>query len=419
MPAVEHQSLSNGITTGERGDPMGVVAAAPRTAVGRVPALGGAAVACAGVAVACGRRVLQLVSGAAIARPDELVELGVLATGVVVLAWLAASAALAATCLLVRGAGGAWRRGEAWVNRFAPAVVRRALVVTVAAGLGAASVTTASAADLVPTASPTAATVVAGGAGPDLGWVVTGGATSSLPQAAGPTGTAPGGASTRPGATLADAGSRDRGAAPRDSGPSDGPSVGVDGSASATTTPPTGSTAAPTWSTATPTTARPATPATTAPPDTVGPVGTPEPATPGTWRPAAGAATSGTWRPAASAAARQGTWRPAASGAATPGTSRPAASGAAQVGQDASTVSPAPRWRPADQSPTPPAATVVVAPGDTLWDIAARHLPVGASAADIATAWPAWYAANAATIGPDPGLILPGQVLVTPPAVTR
>ena len=48
-----------------------------------------------------------------------------------------------------------------------------------------------------------------------------------------------------------------------------------------------------------------------------------------------------------------------------------------------------------------------VAPGDTLWDIAARRLGAGAS-------WPAIYALNRDVIGPDPGVITPGQRLVLP-----
>ena len=57
---------------------------------------------------------------------------------------------------------------------------------------------------------------------------------------------------------------------------------------------------------------------------------------------------------------------------------------------------------------------VVVRRGDTLWDIAARALGPNASAADIAASWPRWYAANRSTIGPDPDLILPGQLLRPP-----
>lgn len=68
----------------------------------------------------------------------------------------------------------------------------------------------------------------------------------------------------------------------------------------------------------------------------------------------------------------------------------------------------------AEPAAEPVAATVVVRPGDSLWRIAAAHLPPGAGAADVAAAWPAWYAANRATIGADPSLIRPGQVLTAP-----
>jgi nucleoid-associated protein YgaU len=59
-------------------------------------------------------------------------------------------------------------------------------------------------------------------------------------------------------------------------------------------------------------------------------------------------------------------------------------------------------------------ATVVVRPGDTLWDIARRHLSAPASSADVAAAWPRWYAANRAAIGPDPALLRPGTRLHSP-----
>lgn len=68
---------------------------------------------------------------------------------------------------------------------------------------------------------------------------------------------------------------------------------------------------------------------------------------------------------------------------------------------------------------TPARATVVVRPGDCLWSIAAAHLPAGASDAEIAAAWPAWYTANAAVVGADPDLLVPGQVLLAPPAGAR
>jgi Tfp pilus assembly protein FimV len=67
-------------------------------------------------------------------------------------------------------------------------------------------------------------------------------------------------------------------------------------------------------------------------------------------------------------------------------------------------------------APAPAAAreVVVVRHGDTLWDIARRHLPRSASPAEIAAAWPRWYSANRAAIGPDPALLRPGTRLRTP-----
>lgn len=72
-----------------------------------------------------------------------------------------------------------------------------------------------------------------------------------------------------------------------------------------------------------------------------------------------------------------------------------------------------------DRPVTAPATrTVVVRPGDTLWAIAARSLPPGASNADIAQACARWYATNRAVIGDDPDLIHPSQHL-TPPTKDR
>jgi hypothetical protein len=82
---------------------------------------------------------------------------------------------------------------------------------------------------------------------------------------------------------------------------------------------------------------------------------------------------------------------------------------------------PAPSWpsdrdRPAS-APAPPRpghGEVPVRPGDSLWSIARRRLDAPASDARIAQSWPRWYAANRATIGADPGLIRPGQLLRPP-----
>lgn len=73
------------------------------------------------------------------------------------------------------------------------------------------------------------------------------------------------------------------------------------------------------------------------------------------------------------------------------------------------TTSPAARAR--DRSPH-----VVVHRGDTLWGIVAAQLGPGAGDAEVAAAWPRWYAANRTVIGDDPDLLLPGQVLVAPDA---
>ncbi len=63
-----------------------------------------------------------------------------------------------------------------------------------------------------------------------------------------------------------------------------------------------------------------------------------------------------------------------------------------------------------------PSGGLLVRPGDTLWSIAAEHLAPGADDAMIARAWPEWYQANVATIGDDPDLLHPGELLQTPRA---
>ena len=88
---------------------------------------------------------------------------------------------------------------------------------------------------------------------------------------------------------------------------------------------------------------------------------------------------------------------------------------------------PAPGWTPSRPVDTAPAVTrlvttgrvphsseVVVHRGDTLWGIAQHHLGPGATEAEVAAAWPHWYAANRDVIGPDPDVLLPGQVLRAP-----
>ncbi len=70
------------------------------------------------------------------------------------------------------------------------------------------------------------------------------------------------------------------------------------------------------------------------------------------------------------------------------------------------------RHRGAAASPLP--EIVMVRRGDSLWAISRRGLDPGAADAEIATAWPRWYAANRRVIGDDPNLLRPGQRLRAP-----
>ena len=93
---------------------------------------------------------------------------------------------------------------------------------------------------------------------------------------------------------------------------------------------------------------------------------------------------------------------------------------------------PLPGWTPAERTPQPSSAaaqlvtagsapdrSVVVHRGDTLWAIAARHLGPDATAEEIAADWPRWHEANRTVIGDNPHLILPGQQLLPPHALSE
>ena len=72
-------------------------------------------------------------------------------------------------------------------------------------------------------------------------------------------------------------------------------------------------------------------------------------------------------------------------------------------------------WPVRAEQGTPVALSeVTVMAGDTLWDIAARHLGPAASDVDVALHWPRWYAANKSQIGESPHVLLPGQILKAP-----
>ena len=70
--------------------------------------------------------------------------------------------------------------------------------------------------------------------------------------------------------------------------------------------------------------------------------------------------------------------------------------------------------------PMPAPGSHVVLRGECLWDIATAHLRHGTGGAptadEVAAAVHAWWQANAAVIGPDPDVLLPGQVLRPPAA---
>ncbi|HET7140569.1 MAG TPA: LysM peptidoglycan-binding domain-containing protein [Arthrobacter sp.] len=70
--------------------------------------------------------------------------------------------------------------------------------------------------------------------------------------------------------------------------------------------------------------------------------------------------------------------------------------------------------QPVRAAQSPPPGEVTVLAGDTLWDIASRHLGPAASDVDVALHWPRWYEANKARIGENPDVLLPGQVLKAP-----
>lgn len=78
---------------------------------------------------------------------------------------------------------------------------------------------------------------------------------------------------------------------------------------------------------------------------------------------------------------------------------------------------PDPRLRP-DRGAAEPgrdvASSIVVRPGDTLWDLAAAELGPQATPDRIARAWPQWYAANRPPLA-NPHLIYAGQTLTVPP----
>lgn len=288
-------------------------------------------------------------------RVESVVAPALVGLGTCATAWLGLSSLVAATCGLARVAGGPWHGGERAVQRWAPGVVRRALTVAVAAGVGLGTAVGAQATPV--TVEPVAVV--------DLGWAPTTSAraTDSAdvaedPDAAGP--------AQHDAAHVPDA-------APA---PAAAPATSPAPAAPASSTPP----AAPTATSAPAADAQPAdAQSADAPPagarvlgaTTAGPTGPPSPA------------------------------------------SLPQPASAPPAGAPAPATAP-----PASPTSTATGATVVVEAGDTLWGIAARHLGPDATDAQIADAWPRWYEANASVIGADPDVVQPGQLLQVPATLT-
>lgn len=91
----------------------------------------------------------------------------------------------------------------------------------------------------------------------------------------------------------------------------------------------------------------------------------------------------------------------------------PKARSAARTTRPTAATSP-PTSRPTTPEPPTADGVVRVRPGDSLWLLAGRRLGPHATDAQVAAAWPRWYAANRDAIGADPDLIRPGQVLRSP-----
>ncbi|GGC87525.1 hypothetical protein GCM10011512_13090 [Tersicoccus solisilvae] len=72
--------------------------------------------------------------------------------------------------------------------------------------------------------------------------------------------------------------------------------------------------------------------------------------------------------------------------------------------------------RPPTRTTPTNGTTATVMAGDTLWSLAARQLGPLATDLEIARQWPRWHELNREVIGPDPGLIRPGQILQVPSA---
>lgn len=322
-----------------------------------------------GAVSALALRATHLVGTLPGTRPEPYVELLAVALGAAAATWVGVSTLLGLGCVVVRALGRSWGAGERLVLRVAPAVVRQAVRagvgLTVGAGLVLAGGTAQAA--TTPDADPGVVAV-------DLGWQ----ASAPAPGPAGP---------TQPPAPLptdesAPAAPHTRSAPPTTA---ERPGPAVSAPAAQPSRPDAVVPDAPTTSSATPDVLE--LPDSPSAPSAV-------PSMPSSGEPA-GATAPGTT---------------------TTETPAPAAPARAPEGRSATTEQrDAALTVVRDVAPDGPPEVVVVR-GDSLWSIAARHLPDGASDAQVADAVQRWYAANVEVVGDDPDLVRPGQVLVAPSA---
>lgn len=323
-------------------------------------------------------RALHLVAALPTHRVEPWVELGAVSVGALAALWVALSALVAVACVAAESAGRSWTTGERLLRRAAPAVVRHAARAAVGATVGAGLLVAGGTAHAAAPADDPGVVAV------DLGWRPSG-------AVAGGEGTASGnGASER-------AASTSRTTPGASSATADGSTTGSGGPSS------TRADAAP---------GQPA-PVTSVLPSSVPPSGVLGDAGTSLDPHRSQGATSATTGATPSTSAESA----GAGDTAESGGTHAAGAGDVNQGAEASARQRDAALAVTRDVPGPETAPeVVVVRGDSLWSIAARHLPAGSTDRQVAEAVERWYATNAHVVGADPDLVRPGQVLVAPSA---
>lgn len=310
------------------------------------------------------------------------------AAGLLVWGLLGYGVLVGATAVLAAAPGAAGRSARHWLRRIAPAAAGRLVVVGAGACvLAATSACAPGATDSADGASLSGAAGALSFAGSSGSGSTASGATDSAATATGSTASAttPGGASGTVAAPLE----------PLDIGwPSGSGSQATSAPATGPDRPPATELAA--TSALAPSTDQVAGTEGNAAPTPAASAGTPMPAGQPSGSPSAGSASAGS----------------ASAGSSSAGSPSAGASAANHSADGASADRSA--GAPAGTAPTDARQPITVQPGDTLWAIAGRSLPIGATDPQIDETWRQWFAANAAVIGQNPDLILPGQQLLPP-----